>query len=267
MVPSDVVVRLIGPPQADGEYVGLRGADADADSGEEIVHLHDYERLYREPGLYEHIVQGLLGCRSPQVAAEGLADAVARLGLDRADLVLLDLGAGTGLVGELATASGVAGVIGLDALEAARAACLRDRPGVYRDYLVGDLAAPASGLLARLRAHGPTGLISAGALGGTHAPPVALLRALDLLPTGAPVVLTIDECWTQTDAPFGVAVSRLLDSGQLRLLHRTRFQHRLTTTGAPIHYELFVAAKASHPRPVPPTPGPKFPPLAASPRR
>ena len=234
---SDLVVRLIGPPEADGEYVVLRHSGSD----EEIVHLHDYERLYREPGLYERIVQELLGCRSPQVAAEGLADAVARLGLDPSDVVLLDLGAGTGLVGELTTGSGVGGVIGLDALDAARAACLRDRPEVYRDYLVGDLAAPATGLLARLRAHDPTGLISAGALGGTHAPPVALLRALELLPAGAPVVLTIDARWMQAGAPFGVAVSRLLDSGQLRLLRRTRFQHRLTTTGAPIYYELLVA--------------------------
>ncbi len=241
MVPSDVVVRLIGPPEADGEYVVLRDADADADSGEEIVPLHDYERLYRVPGLYEHIVQGLLHCRSPQLAVEGLADAVARLGLDPVDIVLLDLGAGTGLVGELTTGSVVAGIVGVDALEAARVACLRDRPDVYRDYLVGDLAAPASGLLTHLRTHGPTGLISAGALGGTHAPPAALLRALELLPADAPVVLTIDERWMQADAPFGVAVGRLLDSGQLRLLRRTRFQHRLTTTGAPIHYELLVA--------------------------
>jgi hypothetical protein len=41
------VARLIGPPEADGEYVALR----DGDSGEEIVHLHDYERLYRVPGM------------------------------------------------------------------------------------------------------------------------------------------------------------------------------------------------------------------------
>ena len=257
MVPSDVVVRLIGPPEADGEYVVLH----DGGSDEEIVHLHDYERLYRVPGLYEHIVQGLLHCCSPQLAVEGLAYAVARLGLDPADIVLLDLGAGTGLVGELMTGGGVAGIVGVDALEAARVACLRDRPDVYRDYLVGDLAAPASGLLTLLRTHGPTGLISAGALGGTHAPPAALLRALELLPADAPVVLTIDERWMQADAPLGVAVGRLLDSGQLRLLCRTRFQHRLTTTGAPIHYELLVAAKSPQP------PARKFPPLAASPRR
>ena len=233
-------MRLIGPPEADGEYVAL----GDASGDEEIVHLHDYDRIYEVPGLYERIVQDMLGCCSPQVAVDGLANAFAELGLDPAETVLLDLGAGTGLVGELVRSLGVREVIGVDALEAARTACLRDRPGIYRDYLVGDLAAPDPELLARLRSHRPTGLISAGAFGGTHAPPTALQNALTLLPTGAPVVFTLDERWTQTDAVggFRAALSDWFTSGRLTLLRRSRFQHRLSTTGSPIHYELVVAA-------------------------
>lgn len=240
MVVSGTAVRLIGPPEADGEYLGLSGASG----GEEIVLLHDYDRIYEVPGLYEHVVQGLLQCRSPQIATDGLAHALDRLALDPGEIVLLDLGAGTGIVGELARGLGVRSVIGMDALGAARAACLRDRSGVYRDYLVADLAASEPELLSNLRGHRPTALISAGAFGGTHAPPSALLSALALLPTGAPVVFTIDERWMQTDGPGGFRspVSGLLGSGQLRLLRRLRFQHRLSTTGDPIHYELIVAA-------------------------
>jgi hypothetical protein len=233
------VVRLVGPPESEGEYVVLRSPGSE----EEIVHLHDYERFYAVPGLYEHVVQKLLQCRSPQVAVEALAHALARLEIDPDDVVLLDLGAGTGIVGELATGAGVSRVIGLDALEAARTACLRDRPGIYCDYLVGNLAAPPPDLLARLRRHRPTALISAGAMGGNHAPPAALATMLNLLPAGAPVVFTIDERWMKTDARGGykTAVSRLIESGGLRLLDRTRFQHRLSTAGSPIHYELVVA--------------------------
>jgi hypothetical protein len=240
MAVSGTVVRLIGPPQADGEYVGLR----DAAAGEEIVHLHDYARIYDVPGLYEHIVQELLGCRSPQIATDGLAYALAQLSLDPAEIVLLDLGAGTGIVGELASGLGVRTLVGVDALEAAQAACLRDRPGLYRDYLVGDLAAPPPAMLARLRRHRPTALISAGAFGGSHAPPSALLSALALLRTGAPVVFTIDERWMRTDGPGGFqgTMTQLLASGRLRLLRRARFQHRVSTTGDPIHYELVVAS-------------------------
>jgi hypothetical protein len=238
---SERVVRLLGPPAADGEYVVL----SEARSGEEIVHLHDYERIYRVSGLYEHVVQRLLQCRSPQTAADGLARAVVQLGIDPGAIVLLDLGAGTGIVGELALGLGVRSVIGVDALEAARCACVRDRAGVYDDYLVGDLALPSPGLLTRLRGHRPTALISAGAFGGTHAPPPALRAALSLLPIGAPVAFTIDERWMQSDGPggFRTAVSELLTSGQLRLLERSRFQHRVSTSGQPIHYELIVAQR------------------------
>jgi SAM-dependent methyltransferase len=236
-------VRLIGPPEADGEYLGLRQHGSDE---EEVVHLHDYPRLYAEPGLYERIVQELLGCRSPQVAADGLERAARRLGLEPERLRILDVGAGTGLVGALLRERSFREVIGLDALDEARAACLRDRPGVYRDYLVGNLADPSAELCAALRGHRLDGLIAAGAFGGTHAPPRALSNALALLPSGAPVVFTIDRHWLATDDPggFRTPMAGLLDSGELSLLERTSFEHRLTTTGTPIHYELIVAVAA-----------------------
>ena len=123
-------VRVLGPPETDGEYIAL--------SEHDIVHLHEYERVYAVPGLYEHVVQELLQCRSPQVAAEGLMRAAASLGLEPGSMTVLDVGAGTGLVGELVRRSGVANVVGVDSLSAARTACLRDRPGVYAEYVVGD---------------------------------------------------------------------------------------------------------------------------------
>lgn len=229
-------VRLV-PPAADdgGEFVALR----DPDGEEEIVHLHDYARVYSVPGLYEHIVQDLLRCRSPQVAAAALE----RLADDPAALAVLDLGAGTGLVGELIRGFGVGYVIGMDAVGAAREACLRDRPGIYDDYLVGELGA----LDAQLRACRPNALIAAGAFGGTHMPASALSGALALLPEGAPVVFTIHERWTQTDEPGGflTPLAQMIDSGELVVFERSRFLHRLTTGGEPIHYELFAASNGT----------------------
>jgi hypothetical protein len=239
--PATVSVRLIGPPEADGEYVELLGVDG----SQEIVHLHDYDRLYATAGLYEHIVHELLGCTSPRVVAEGLASVVECDGLDPARVRLLDLGAGTGLVGELVYTRGIADVFGLDTLESARVACLRDRPGVYSSYLVGDPAQPSEQLLARLEALRPTALTAAGAFGGKHAPPAALGLALRLLPTGAPAVFTIDQRWTSEDGPggFRTPLTQLIASGTLDVLERSRFQHRVSTTGRPVLYELFVGRR------------------------
>ena len=115
------------------------------------------------------------------------------------------------------------------------------------DYLIGDLASGGSTLLAGLREHLPGGLVSAGAFGGTHAPPEALINALALLPPGAPVALTIDERWMDVSDSdgFGIAVQRLTAQGDLEVVERTRFRHRITTSGEPVFYELLVGRTAS----------------------
>ncbi|MDH6218053.1 hypothetical protein [Streptomyces pseudovenezuelae] len=226
-------VRLLGPPETDGEYIAL--------SEHETVHLHEYTRIYAVPGLYEHVVQERLQCRSPQVAAAGFLRAAASLGLDPGSMTVLDVGAGTGLVGELVRGGGVAQVIGVDSLPAARETSLRDRPGVYADYVIGDFLRPDA-LREALRPYALGGLVSAGAFGGTHATPQALDNALAVLPAGAPVAFTIDERWMDESDPdgFGAAIGRLTAGGRLTVLERTRFRHRVTTTGEPIFYQLVV---------------------------
>jgi SAM-dependent methyltransferase len=224
-------VRLLGPPETDGEYVAL--------SEHDVVRLHEYERVYAVPGLYEYVVQERLQCRSPQVAAESFLRAAAGRGLDPGSMTVLDVGAGTGLVGELVRRGGVARVVGVDLLPAARAASLRDRPGVYADYVVGDFLL-GDALREALRPYAFGGLVSAGAFGGTHATPQALINALAVLSPGALVTFTIHERWMDELDPdgFGVAVARLVADGALVVTERTRFQHRVTTTGEPIFYHL-----------------------------
>jgi predicted TPR repeat methyltransferase len=227
-------IRLIGPPAADGEYVAL--------DEHEVVHLHDYPRIYAVPGLYEYVVQEVLRCRSPQVAVGGFLRALTRLGIEPSSMTVLDVGSGTGLVGELVRGGGVARIVGIDSLAEGRMACIRDRPGIYTDYLIGDLSSRSGTLPAQLRGYGLGGLISAGAFGGTHAPPAALINALSVLPPGAPVAITIDERWMDNSDPdgFGAAIEQLTERGDLALMERKRFQHRITTTGEPIFYDLVV---------------------------
>ena len=76
----------------------------------EELRLHDYERLYSLPGVYEQIVQERLGCRSPQEIA---VDAGARRSIGSAGIAprsrVIDLAAGNGVSGEALAAEGLAG--------------------------------------------------------------------------------------------------------------------------------------------------------------
>src|SRR5947208_4277783 len=117
--------------------------------------------------------------------------------MDPAGVVLLDLGAGTGIVGELAGELGIRTVIGVDSLKAARHR-LPARSGLRLSRV--SRRRPRCSLTHAARAAAPPSahaLISAGAFGGTHAPPAALRNALALLSIGGSVVFTIDEEWMQ----------------------------------------------------------------------
>ena len=83
---------------------------------------------------------------------------------------MVDFGAGNGLGGEGLRALGVGELVGVDLEPMARTAAERDRPGVYGDYLVGDLGAWSEDELDRLRAHRPTALVALSAVGVGHVP-------------------------------------------------------------------------------------------------
>jgi hypothetical protein len=206
----------------------------------EELHLHDYERLYSLPGVYEQIVQDRLGCRSPAQIASMLATAVDGAGWDRASVRVLDVAAGNGVSGEALAAEGLRPVLGTDIVPAARAAALRDRPGVYEDYLILDLLHLDQGeraLLAGLRARA----LSCVAPVGEHPsqlPPQALVAAAAALAPDALVAHMHDPAFGTPDA----VTAELWSSGlgpEIRAeeLERRRYVHRHTVNGEPFQME------------------------------
>ncbi|MGH2915688.1 MAG: hypothetical protein ACRDMX_11955 [Solirubrobacteraceae bacterium] len=168
-----------------------------SDGRREELRLHDYERLYALPGLYEQIVQDRLGCRSPAVLAEMLGAAVDACGWAREQVVVIDVAAGNGVSGEALAAQrlGVAGLYGTDIAPAARTAALRDRPGVYDRYLTLDLLAlPAREreLLAELGAAALCCVAPVGERRSGELPPAALAVAAGLLADDALVAFMHD---------------------------------------------------------------------------
>lgn len=210
-----------------------------------VIMLHDYESVYSVPGLYEHVVQELLACRSPQVAAEAVSAASRRTGTKACDLRVLDMGAGNGVSGEWLSRQGVERMVAIDSLEEARLACVRDRPRLYESYEVAESQAELADALGRLRWFEPNVLSCVGALGGGHIPQDALVSAIaSLVPPGI-VVLTIAERWLGEGGAisFCAKISAMLGERRMVMLFASRFIHRVDTSDSPIVYQV-IAAKS-----------------------
>jgi hypothetical protein len=206
------------------------------DGAVQELRLHDYDRVYALPGVYEQIVQERLGCRSPQQLAEMLAAAVDGLGWDRAQARVLDIAAGNGVSGEALAAQGLHCVLGTDIVPAAREAALRDRPLVYDEYLTLDLLDIPEAERVRLVALGAN-VLSCVAPVGDHAsqlPPAALAAAAALLAPDALVAYMHDPTFGVPDPVTADWWSGELGTGgSAAELARTRYLHRYTVNGEP----------------------------------
>lgn len=220
------------PPQA-AERAGDEVVRVAFDDGRsEDLRIHDYDRVFSIPGLYEEVVQARLECRSPDQVAGMLATAAVDLGRTAADTRVLDVGAGNGVSGEALAAHGLRPVVGIDILPEAREATLRDRPGLYDLYVTGDLLALGAADEAAIRALAPNALSCVGAIGSGHLPREAFAAALDLLAGDALVAFTVDPTLSDPTIDALLAlVGELEAEGRLQELDRRRYRHRLTVTG------------------------------------
>lgn len=201
------------------------------------IGFHDYAAIYAEPGLYEHVFYETLGMRSTGEVVRMYGDALTRLGLDPAEQRVVDFGAGNGLGGDFLRELGVGSLVGIDLEPMARTAAERDRPGVYDEYLVGDLGAWSEAELDRVRRHEPTALLALSAVGFGHVPSPVMRRALGLLGPGgiyafavAPALLpeSTDPAGVETGYP--ALLRELLE--QTDPISREEYVHRHRADGS-----------------------------------
>jgi hypothetical protein len=202
------------------------------------IRLHDYPAIYDIPGLYEQLFSDELSCDSPKVVAGLLGDRVAAEGTRAKDLMVLDFGAGNGLVGEELDRLGAGTIAGVDLLEEARDAAQRDRPGVYDDYYACDMTDLDDAVCAELKQRRFNAMTCVAALGFGDVPPLAFAEAFNLVGDGGAVAFNIKESFLEgTDSSgFSRLIARMLDEGVLQERSRERYQHRLATDGRPLHY-------------------------------
>jgi hypothetical protein len=188
--------------------------------------MHDYARVYAVPGLYEEVVQRMLGCATPERVAALLVDAARGLGWQPDDVRALDLGAGNGVSGAALAAAGVRPVVAVDLEPQARVATLRDRPGLYELVLTGDAATLGAAGMDAVRALRPNALTLVGALGSDHVGVAGLSAAARLLEPDALVAYAYPEY--EDD---GGLVAALAAVGRVTELGRERYRHRRTAAG------------------------------------
>ena len=207
---ADFELRLDPAPgdQHEEELVVTR------DGREERMRLHDYDRVYSIPGLYEEVLRRV-EYASPAKVAE-LLFAVTAPG----DVRALDLAAGNGVSADPLLAGGVGALVGMDLIPEARDSALRDRPDAYLEYVAGDVGEP--GLVERLVGqYDLNALVCSGGI--SHIPVDAFAAGWAAFPPGSWLVATAREDMDE----YAVG---------LEDVHTERFVHRLSFSGEQIEY-------------------------------
>jgi hypothetical protein len=219
--------------------------DVELDGERRRILLHDYAAIYNVPGLYEQLFAELLDCSSPEVVSGLLGSELRSADVDPASLAALDFGAGNGMVGELVSNLGVDTIVGVDLLPEARAAALRDRPGVYRDYHALDLTAMSDDERADLEAHDFNAMTCVAALGFGDIPPIAFAEAFNLVSSPGWIAINLRDRFLEDEDPagFGQFIGRMFDEGVLEERSRVSYTHRVSVAGEDLIYHAIVATK------------------------
>ena len=204
----------------------------------EKVRLHDYDRIFALPGLYEQVVYERLKCQSPATVAEVLRYSVSQSRQQLNGLRVLDLGAGNGMVGEELKNHGISRLVGVDITPVARVAAERDRPGVYDTYYVMDFCNLTDSDRSELESWSCDCLVSVAALGFGDIPAQAFLEAFNIIETDGWVAFNVKETFLDRsdDSGFSQLIRELIFSEYLDLYHLQRYRHRFSIEGEPLYY-------------------------------
>ncbi|MCZ6695708.1 MAG: methyltransferase domain-containing protein [Acidobacteria bacterium] len=204
----------------------------------EKIRLHDYDRIYKVPGLYEQVVYERLKCQSPETVSNVLRYSISQSTQRFSELRVLDLGAGNGMMGEELKKHGISRLIGVDIIPGAKAATDRDRPGVYDAYYVLDFCRLSDDERSELSSWSPDCLVSVAALGFGDIPADAFLEAFNLISSDGWVAFNIKESFfdRSDDSGFSRLIRELIFSEYLDLYHLQRYRHRFSIEGAPLYY-------------------------------
>ena len=238
--------ELYMPPRQSGAALDQdeEWCEIEVDGQRRRIRLHDYADIYNVPGLYERLFAERLKCASPEVVCDLLSDELKAVGDCPLAMRVLDFGAGNGMIGELLEKTGFGTIVGVDLLPEARAAALRDRPGVYEDYRVLDLTAPHPVERVILERRDFDCMVCVAALGFGDVPMLAFAEAFNLVASPGWLAFNVrDKILEQEADGFGGLIGRMCDEGVIEERARRRYTHRVSIAGEPLDYFAIVATK------------------------
>ena len=211
------------------------------------IRFHDYDEIYKVPGLYEQLFYDRLKCQSPAKVAEILKSSVAQTNEYFTELRVLDLGAGNGMMGDVLKKYGVSRLVGVDIVNEAYMAAERDRPGVYDAYYVEDFCNLSDDARNEIASWSFDCLTTVAALGFGDMPPKAFVVAFNIIQEQGWVAFNIKETFlTKSDTSgFSKLMRELIFSEFLDLYHLERYRHRLSIEGQPLYYLAIAGRKKS----------------------
>lgn len=240
---ADLEIAL--PPRGDELAQDEEWVVVKTRAGWRKVRLHDYHEVFSIPGLYERWVYQVLGCTSPAKLRSLLDRALERAGESPDELEVLDLGAGNGCVAEEFSRLGVDSFVGVDIHEEAREAAHRDRPGLYDDYVVGDLTDLPNDQSQTLDDHRFNCLACVAALGFGDIPTEVFAAAYNRVVDGGWVAFNLKtDFLDKTDTSgFATLVRSMISGGQLDIAEREIYPHRLSSDGQSLEYAAIIGRK------------------------
>lgn len=214
-------------------------------SGWRKIRLHDYGDVYSVPGLYERWVYDIFQCSSPAKIRQLLSVALSDAGTSPGSLKVMDLGAGNGCVADELSALEIETFVGVDIYDEAAEAAERDRPGLYSDYIIGDLTNLHDNGRAILDRHALNCLTCVAALGFGDIPTEVFAAAFNEIADDGWVAFTIKEDFLDpTDTSgFSTLIRRMMAENMLELTARESYVHRVSTDGEELIYEAFIGRK------------------------
>lgn len=229
------------PCDQDEEFIHLCSGN-----GKEKIRIHDYDRFYTVPGLYEEVVYNKLKCDSPRVITDLLKEEIQKNRSENHEsLRVLDFGAGNGIVGEhLKESLDCDAVVGIDIIEEAKQAAERDRPDLYDDYYVMDLSSPVNAEEKSLSKWQFNALVTVAALGFGDIPTQAFVNAYNMVDEGSWVAFNIKDTFLRNDDNTGYAetIHKLVSEG-LKVYRKHRYRHRFSISGEQLHYYAIIGRK------------------------